>query len=393
MDTNHTPAPDMQNPLTAADLLNNNVDELNAALTGGWMRVKVTVRKWDDSLWDDILSDELKRAHGVVGDRIGGFRKNLLGDYAFEYRAMNSALAAVRTTAYRLTQQLARDYYVAPLADMPNVIKDLTAAKKEADACIQEFGNTYNQRVGEAQQQLGSMASSLEYPSCADVLAKIGVDIAFEPLPDIRTFKGMALPAGVAASFAAQVGNQQRDLVTNMVSSLYDDLVETTADIANALGRKSEGEKGVKLTTSKIDKIKRLARQLESAKGIVHTDFSNLTDAVNMLADTDFDAAKNSIGLAGDTAQVAQRIADTLKGMAPANMSAPTTPTAQPTPIIAPEQPTETADNSTPTPTAPTAPTAQPTQPEPVQEPVPQPPEQPATDPNDPFADLDALFF
>jgi hypothetical protein len=321
---------DTPKKLSAADLLSNNKAELNKAFTGGWMRVNTTIRIWNNRVRDEVIADQIAAQHGVTVDGAADVFKSLLKGADAELRAMNSALAAVRTRSYDVTKKLGRDYYVAPISDMPNVIKTLTEAKQNAEEKIDAFARTYSQRVAESLSQTGTLNNALEYPASSDVLAKIGVEVAFEPIPDMRTFEGMALPAEVAATFAAQVGNQQADLVTSMVTELYNDLVETTADLARYFGRKVEGEKGAKLYDTKIEKVRRLARQLESAQGIVNTDFSNLSSAVSELAEIDFEIAKVSPTVADTTAKLAKKINSGLNKIAtqseppaPVNRSAP----------------------------------------------------------------------
>lgn len=299
---------DTPTKVTAAGLLSDNKAELNRALTGGWMRVRCVVRRWNDRVRDEVLTDEVKKNHGVSGNKVGDFYKRLFGDARAELDAVDSSLSAVRTAFYDVTKKLDRDFYVAPVADMPNVIKTLTDAKNAVEGHKEELRKVFPQRVAQAQAQLGSMADILEYPNVNDVLSRMDVELKFEPIPDMRTFEGMNLPADVAATFASQVANEQTDLVTTMVEGLYEDLVATTTDLVRYFGNKAAGEKGSKLYDSKIDKIKRLARQLESAQGIVNTDFSDLSSAVTQLSNVDFDAAKASLTMAHTTHTLANNI-------------------------------------------------------------------------------------
>jgi len=152
------------------------------------------------------------------------------------------------------------------------------------------------------------VADALEYPNIEDVLSRMEARFRPEVIGDLGTLDNMLLPTTVAATFASQMANNQTELVTDMVTTLYDELAETTADMARYFGNKVAGEKGHKLYDSKIEKVKRLARQLESASGIVNTDFSNLSAAVSKLAEVDFDAAKASITVAEATHTLASDI-------------------------------------------------------------------------------------
>ena len=363
--------------LTAEGLLNNNVDEMNTSLTGNWMQITVSIRRWDDRARDEVLSDEIKNAHNVQGDNIGTFFKKLMGDARYELDTMNSHLAKVRTIQYAVTKKLGRDFYVAPISDLPEVILALTEAKAQAEESITKFLDSYNQRIGEAQTQLGTMATSLEYPNEADIRAKIGVSVAFTPLPDMNTFKGMAIPAEVAASFAASVGNQQRDLVTSMVSELYDDLIDSATHLAGFFKGKADGEKGSKLYASRVSQIQRLAGQLQSAEGIVTSDFSNLSAAVNELAAQDFDAAKVSLTSAAAVQNKAQGIVDKLAALSNSVSS-------KPGPVITP---TDVIDK-----VAPSLPEGMVSEPIMNTAPPTEPKKDTSTD-EDAFAALDSLFY
>ena len=314
--------------LDAAGLLNKDAGMLNKALTGGWMRVGCSIGRWDDKVRNELVTNEVHANHNLSGAKVGEYYTRLFADARAELDALNSRLSAVRTAFYDVTKKVARDFYIAPVADMPNIIKKLTAAKQAVDQAKEDFRKVYDQRVQQARAQLNGTTSGLSYPSADDVLSRMYVDLSFEPIPDMRTFEGMSLPAEVTATFAAQVANRQTDLVTGMVENLYSDLVETTTDMAKYFNNKVKGEKGSKLYDSKIEKIKRLARQLESAKGIVNTDFSELSEAVGQLAEVDFDAAKASITAARGARDLSQGIAKRLKGLAntSATVEVPTDP-------------------------------------------------------------------
>jgi len=116
-----------------ADLLSDNHEALNRALTSQWMRLKLSISRWDDRVRSDILTEEVKRNHGVTGNKVGDFYKRLFGDARGELDALNSALSAVRTTFYDVTKKVDRDYYIVPVADMPDVLVKLTAAVKTVD--------------------------------------------------------------------------------------------------------------------------------------------------------------------------------------------------------------------------------------------------------------------
>jgi hypothetical protein len=383
--------------VTAETLLNDDAEVLNKALAGNWMRVKCTIGRWDDKIRNELITEEVKKNHGIDGKHVGDFYTRLFADARSELDDLNSKLSAVRTAAYAVTKKVEHNFYIAPVADMPNVIKTLSGKKKDADEAAKVLRAVFPHRVAQAQAQLKGTISGLHYPSVEDVLSRVYVDLSFEPMPDMRTFKGMSLPAEVTATFAAQVANRQTKLVSEMVENLYGDLVETTTDLATYFGRKAKGEKGGKLFDSKIEKIKRLAKQLESASGIVNTDFSALSDAVNKLADSDFDAAKASITAARGVRDMAHGISKNLRGLAnmsPATVAAPPAPPKATPNITTREAIVKTVAEMSVTEAEELAEAlqpAQPAQPAVVAPPAPPKPVQPAAD--DPFAGLNDMFF
>lgn len=369
-------------PLTAGGLLSTNADEINKALTGQFVRLKISISRWDDAVSDPNLTDEILHRHGVEEKEAAKVIKRLMAG-APELKELNKRLSAVRTLGYQLSRRLDRDFYVVDIPSLPDAIKKLSEARSEAERAKEEFLATYDQRVAEAQAKLKSMASSFEYPSVDELRDRIGVSVEFTPLPDMRSFSHMNLPAEVAAQFAAQVGNQQRKMVETAISDLYSELVETVTVLATQFRRKAQGEKGVKLYDSRISQIKRLARQLQAARGIVSTDFSALETAVNELASMDYEAAKASTTTAGKLAEHAENVANKLKKLRPDSVG--DIPQGGEIEAHADNLAADSADEDALREYAPEPePTEARPEPEPKVENNPQ---------DDPFAALDALFF
>lgn len=366
--------------LTAASLLNDDADAMNKTVAGCLMEFEVTVRRWADAITDKKVADEVASARNITGNKVGQYKKHLLGDYRSEYEAMDSAYAAVRTRFYEVAMKLGHNKYAVFTSEAPDAYKVVHDAINHADQLAEKFFAAYPQRAAQAQAQLGNLVNSLEYPSEYDLRQRIGAKLSLNVMPDVRTLEGMTIPAELAAVYAADVGNKQREIVSEMVTGMYNGLVETTTDLANYFGKKAAGEKGSKMFDSKIAKIQRLSRQLQQAEGIVTTDFSGLSEAVARLAEADFVAAKASITAAEMVRDQAKKVSKALKSIAKEGASSPIIEPAAPAneSTAEPDTLAETIEEALET-----------------EEPTYRETEEakPIKPTDNPFADLDAMFF
>jgi hypothetical protein len=350
-------------------ILASNAEAMHRAFAGNFLAVTVSINRWSDQKSDRTLADQLMRQHGVTATDAGRFVKNIMAGARGELDTVNRALNALRTYVYSISQPLAaksaedgqrRGPRVFPIAEAPDVLAGIKEREQAIDDALNTFYSMYNQRVGEALAAQGTMTGADEYPELDAIKRRFGYKTNITPLPEVADLagrlNGMAIPASVVENFTESVLGEQRAQIEEAMTGMYDELVETTTYIAKQMAAKAGEEGGTRFHDSRVEQIRRLARQLKAAEGVVHSDFSALSEAVEALASVDYKQAKASIGLAADVAEQAAALANKLAALQPAQDG---------------ENPAEVQQAP-----APEARTAAP---------------EPAND--DPFAALDAMFF
>ncbi len=262
-----------------------DINAINEALSGGFLLVEQTIRKWSGRTMDKDLSDEVASSKHA---RQGAIRavKTLLAGADAELKEANSALDALRGFVYANTlpwstnSGAARGPRLLPVARSLDFLQKYNARRHEAREAIEAFLAVYDQRRAEAIANLGDAAKESDYPDINTLRGKFGDSIDIRPVPAVTDFEKVHIPAPLAQTLGTRMAMRQMDAAKRAVDNVRHQLLENISNMADKLQRLLDEDKP-KLYKSLVGNLEASAQLLrDTAIGLDRQDMVNFADKV-----------------------------------------------------------------------------------------------------------------
>lgn len=210
--------------------------QLNDALTSNYLLASLSLRSWSGKRTDKSASDEVIASKQAVRNA-GVFVKNLMASAQNELDEVHRLGTAIRNYVYTKTLPWSasqdgarRGERLLPSSQAMDFLAGLNQVKQEYDAAVIELARVWDQRVLEAQRNLGALADPTQYPSSVDLPKLFSVTVDLAPIPAVADFTRLNVPAALADA----LGQRHQEQAELQVRVAMDDLRER---FASELGR------------------------------------------------------------------------------------------------------------------------------------------------------------
>jgi molybdopterin converting factor small subunit len=214
------------------------------------MLVDLQRRSWGGKKTDKSASSDVIAARGASRDS-GRFVKNLLAGADAELKAVQQLNNAVGAFVYSRTLPWSGnsdgtkrgDRLIAATQSF-TFLKELNNIKREYDAAVQRLMLVWDQRVAEAQANLGGlMDQSDDYPTAADLPERFAVTVDLRPVPHMNDFARVNVPSELAEALGQRHAQMAAEHVANAMDDLKKRLLEQLQRMAAQLAKAGAGEK------------------------------------------------------------------------------------------------------------------------------------------------------
>lgn len=288
--------------------------EMNDALASNYLLVDISFRAWGGERINHSVSDEVVAAKHASRDA-GKFRMKLLASADAELRAVRAQIVALRSFVYSRTlpwslndEGAKKGSRLIATADAMQFLADTAKMKQGYDSTVLALQAVWDQRVQEAQVNLGTMADPMAYPSAAEVPNLFSVIVELRPMPAVGDFARLTVPGPLAAALGQRLADQTKLQVNNAMTDLRDRLAKEIGRIATQLGKVSAGEK-TKLYESMLTNTQELCALAKSMNLTGSDRFNEIIEKVERdLLRYPIDTLREDVGTAKVVASQAERV-------------------------------------------------------------------------------------
>lgn len=288
--------------------------EMNDALASNYLLVDISFRAWGGERINHSVSDEVVAAKNASKDA-GKFRMKLLASADAELRAVRAQIVALRSFVYSRTlpwslndEGAKKGSRLIATADAMQFLADTAKIKKGYDQTVLALQAVWDQRVAEAQVNLGTMADPAAYPPASEVPNLFSVIVELRPMPTVGDFARLTVPGPLAEALGQRLADQTRTQVNNAMMDLRDRLAKEIGRIATQLGKVSAGEK-TKLYESMLTNTQELCALAKSMNLTGSERFNEIIDKVERdLLRYPIETLREDVGAAKVVATQAERV-------------------------------------------------------------------------------------
>lgn len=226
-----------------------DTQQLNDALAANYLLCDLQLRSWNGKSVDKTASKEILHNKGAVEEG-GKFMKNLLAGAATELKAVHQLGTALRTFVYTNTLPWSsssegdrRGERIIASSRAMNFLVELRDLKREYDAAVTALVRVWDQRVSEAQRNLGMLANPKDYPSASSLPGLFSVSVDLRPLPIIQDFSRLNIPAQLADSLSDRYQEVASIQFDNAMNDLRERIVDELERINKQMAKHAAGEK------------------------------------------------------------------------------------------------------------------------------------------------------
>ena len=288
--------------------------EMNDALASNYLLVDISFRAWGGERINHSVSDEVVAAKHASRDA-GKFRMKLLASADSELRAVRAQIVALRSFVYSRTlpwslndEGAKKGSRLIATADAMQFLADTAKMKQGYDSTVLDLQAVWDQRVAEAQVNLGTMADPAAYPPASDVPNLFSVIVELRPMPAVADFGRLTVPGPLAEALGQRLADQSKLQVNNAMTDLRDRLAKEIGRIATQLGKVSAGEK-TKLYESMLTNTQELCVLAKNMNLTGSERFNEIIDKVERdLLRYPIDTLREDVGTAKVVAVQAERV-------------------------------------------------------------------------------------
>lgn len=293
----------------------SQTEELNAAIAGNFMLVKVGLRKWSGKQVDRSLSQELENSKAAKSGSLKTV-KNLLAGADDELREVNSALDSIRTFTYNRTLPWAtssdgamRGPRLLPVKDTVDFLKDYKALVAHYQVAKQAFLDVYDSRRQQALANLGGAGNPADYPTVQEIDSQFNVDIDLGVVPAVNDFSRLPIPADTAHMLGQRMASKQEQAIHNAMNDLFKRMLESVQRMATQLGKHAD-EGNARLYKTMVQNVRDINALLKAANVSGNEQLRELAERIESdLCPHDVEVYKANPGLAKQVSEKATLIA------------------------------------------------------------------------------------
>ena len=153
------------------------------SISGSAMLVELSIRNWAGRKLDKRASQKVT-LDNRTSTGVANVSKKLLGDCA-ELSAVLKFAANARNTHYSMTMPWSdTGMRLLPTSKYFKYNEAMLALKVEYFSLVENFLNSYNWEITQAQVKLGDLFNANEYPSVASLQSKFGLGLTYIPLAE-----------------------------------------------------------------------------------------------------------------------------------------------------------------------------------------------------------------
>lgn len=226
-----------------------NSEEINDALASNYMLVSMSIRTWSGKVSDKKVAGEVIASKNAAKDS-GSFTKYLLASADAELKEVQAASNAMRSFLYNNTlpwtlnsDGAKRGERIVATSAAMDFLRDVADHKRHYDEAVIALQNVWDDRVAQAQTNLGGLANSNDYPSKEELPDLFSVSVELKPMPAVTDFARLNVPAQLQSALAKRMANQLESQMKNAMNDLRERLLEELQRIATQLGKVGKGEK------------------------------------------------------------------------------------------------------------------------------------------------------
>lgn len=291
-----------------------NSQEINDALASNYLLVSMSIRTWSGKVSDKKVASEVINAKSAVKDS-GAFVKNLLASADAELKEVQAAANALRSFLYNntlpwtLTSDGAkRGERIVATAKSLEFLRDVAEHKRHYDDAVVQLQNVWDERVAQAQTNLGGMANAKDYPLRDELPDLFSVSVELNPIPAVTDFNRLNVPAQLQSALAKRMSQQMEAQMKNAMDNLRERLLEELGRMATQLGKVGRGEKTklFETLTTNCQSLVGLARSMNLSGSTRLTELADKIEA-QLLAHP-VEVYKGDVGRAAATAAQAAEL-------------------------------------------------------------------------------------
>ena len=223
---------------------------LNNALASSYMLVDLQLKSWGSKKTDKRVSEEVIASKGAVRSS-GRFVRNLLAGADVEflevvhYQNQIRALVYSRTLPFSAnTDGAKRGERLVSATKTFELMKEVNQIKHEHDKAVARLQSVWDQRVQQAQINLGGMASDAgDYPAAAELPDKFAVSFDLRPVPAMADFSRVAVPSELSEALGNRLAEQNAIQAGVALDDLKERLLAELQRMAKQLSKTAQGEK------------------------------------------------------------------------------------------------------------------------------------------------------
>lgn len=299
--------------------INETLDITNA-LRGAGMLADLSISTWGGTKSDSALLDDVKRQHGAVGE-VGKVLKNLLAGHDDKLKAARSAYNSIRQRHYDMTLPWVSDPHAVrqsgprlltyPLFDP--YMKEMSRLRRAAIDAKQAFVDGYPTDAAEAQRNLGTMASAIEYPTQDEVDKCFRLHFDVEPIPETASFRG--LPDMALDGLRKNLEKKQARQIADATKAAWAETRARVEHLVQRLTTKDAEGKGAVFKETTVENVRELLTLLPGWNITGNPQVAEVVKDLNTVLDgVNAGNLRKDEGLRHTTAAQAQKVVDKLAG-------------------------------------------------------------------------------
>lgn len=267
--------------------MTESATELNEALASNYLLVDLQIRSWSGKRTDKAASDELLTAKNATRDG-GAFVKKLLASADAELKCVHQMAASLRHFVYAktlpwtsTTEGVKRGERLIASTMAMGFLQDMKGQKKEYDDAVRALVAVWDLRVGQAIQNLGLLANSVDYPTATEIPDMFSVRIDMRPIPAYSDFTRLNIPVQLAQGLAERHAQTAQIQVANAMNEMRDRMLVELERINVQMTKHATGEK-TRLYESLITNMQGLVQMARNMNLTNNPKLAELADRIEM---------------------------------------------------------------------------------------------------------------
>jgi hypothetical protein len=206
--------------MSVSDLAINGTD-LGIVLRRSTMLAQLTTRKWSASRNDDRAVADIRRAKGATG-HVGRFHKNLLAGVDQPLKAINSLMQQAYNEHRSMTLPwIVEGQRLLAVEKTNEYLGRMNKFVVEMQPLVDGFCNQYDALVRQAEQNLGELFNSREYPPAGAIRGMFKIDVSLQPVPSTTDWQQLS---GINERTLQVLGHHTQQKIREACSGARDEL-------------------------------------------------------------------------------------------------------------------------------------------------------------------------